>query len=180
MKQLGNLAVVCAQRPDVLMQIYDKTVRVHVGEGPGRTTLFAPWEDDDAILRIIQELNFGRYAVGREQTQGSKTKSETAPLYALVLAWDDDGFRGTKVMAVSRDKDELRRQMKKSVLNIKAQKAADIICGPPIVWEDDRLLPDGRAGLIFSYRHPFYLGISSTWMLEIQEAALIPNGGRHD
>ena len=56
MKQLGNLAVVCAQRPDVLMQIYDKTVRVHVGEGPGRTTLFAPWEDDDAILRRCMPL----------------------------------------------------------------------------------------------------------------------------
>lgn len=27
MKQLGNLAVVCAQRPDVLMQIYGSEVR---------------------------------------------------------------------------------------------------------------------------------------------------------
>ena len=33
MKQLGNLAVVCAQRPDVLMQIYGSEVSVHVGEG---------------------------------------------------------------------------------------------------------------------------------------------------
>lgn len=36
MKQLGNLAVVCAQRPDVLMQIYGSEVSVHVGEGPER------------------------------------------------------------------------------------------------------------------------------------------------
>lgn len=33
MKQLGNLAVVCAQRPDVLMQIYGSEVSVHTGEG---------------------------------------------------------------------------------------------------------------------------------------------------
>ena len=31
MKQLGNLAVVCAQRPDVLMQIYGSEVSVHTG-----------------------------------------------------------------------------------------------------------------------------------------------------
>ena len=36
MKQLGNLAVVCAQRPDVLMQIYGSEVSVHVREGPER------------------------------------------------------------------------------------------------------------------------------------------------
>lgn len=39
MKQLGNLAVVCAQRPDVLMQIYGSEVSVHVGEGPERAVL---------------------------------------------------------------------------------------------------------------------------------------------
>ena len=41
MKQLGNLAVVCAQRPDVLMQIYGSEVRVHTGEGPERVVLTA-------------------------------------------------------------------------------------------------------------------------------------------
>ena len=29
MKELGNLAIVCARRPDVLMQIYDGMVSVH-------------------------------------------------------------------------------------------------------------------------------------------------------
>ena len=37
MKQLGNLAIVCANRPEVLMQLHDKQVCVHVGAGPDRT-----------------------------------------------------------------------------------------------------------------------------------------------
>ena len=36
MKQLGNLAIVCAKRPEVLMQIYGGDVAVHVGAGPDR------------------------------------------------------------------------------------------------------------------------------------------------
>ena len=62
MKQLGNLAVVCAQRPDVLMQIYGSEVSVHVREGPERAVFSTKWDDDEAIQHIIRELNFGRYA----------------------------------------------------------------------------------------------------------------------
>lgn len=62
MKQLGNLAVVCAQRPDVLMQIYGSEVSVHVGEGPERAVLSTKWDDNETIQSIIRELNFGRYA----------------------------------------------------------------------------------------------------------------------
>lgn len=66
MKQLGNLAVVCAQRPDVLMQIYSSEVSVHVGEGPERAVFSTKW-DDETIQSIIRELNFGRYASGSQQ-----------------------------------------------------------------------------------------------------------------
>ena len=62
MKQLGNLALVCAQRPEVLMQLHGGEVSVHVGDGPERAALYAAWDDDEAISRIIYELNFGRYA----------------------------------------------------------------------------------------------------------------------
>ena len=62
MKQLGNLAVVCAQRPDVLMQIYGSEVSVHVREGPERAVFSTKWDDDETIQSIIRELNFGRYA----------------------------------------------------------------------------------------------------------------------
>ena len=62
MKELGNLAIVCAHRPDVLMQIYDGTVTVHVGAGSQRTALHTDWGNDEEIRRIVHELNFGKYA----------------------------------------------------------------------------------------------------------------------
>lgn len=62
MKELGNLAIVCARRPDVLMQIYDGTVTVHVGAAPDRATLHSAWNDDDEIRRIVHEMNFGKYS----------------------------------------------------------------------------------------------------------------------
>ena len=37
MKLIGNLAVVCAKRPDVLLQVYDGMVSVYVNFGPERT-----------------------------------------------------------------------------------------------------------------------------------------------
>lgn len=61
MKQIGNLAIVCAKRPEVLLQIYQGQVSVHVGAGPDRTTFFAAWDNDAEIDRIIYELNFGKF-----------------------------------------------------------------------------------------------------------------------
>lgn len=61
MKQLGNLAVVCAQRPEVLMQIHGGIVTVHVGCGPERASLHTQWDDDAGVSRIVHELNFGKY-----------------------------------------------------------------------------------------------------------------------
>ena len=61
MKQLGNLAIVCAQRPEVLMQIHGGIVTVHVGCGPKRASLHTQWDDDAGVSRIVHELNFGKY-----------------------------------------------------------------------------------------------------------------------
>lgn len=66
MKQLGNLAIVCAQRPEILLQIHSGEVSVLVGEGPQRKTLNICWEDDAAVTQLIHELNFGKYAVKKE------------------------------------------------------------------------------------------------------------------
>ncbi len=74
MKQLGNLAIACAKRPEVMMQLYAGSVSVFVGAGPGRAVLTAPWEDDTAINHIIHELNFGAHRA----TENSMTNKEAA------------------------------------------------------------------------------------------------------
>lgn len=61
MKQLGNLAMVCARRPDVLLQIQGGTVCLHVGNGPQREWIVLEWDDDKKIADLVRELNFGRY-----------------------------------------------------------------------------------------------------------------------
>lgn len=61
MKQLGNLALVCAKRRDTLMQVLDGIVTVHVGRGPDRETLSMDWRDDEKIFSVILELNHGRF-----------------------------------------------------------------------------------------------------------------------
>jgi hypothetical protein len=62
MKQLGNLAMVCAQRPEILLQIYNGQATVYAGTGPNRAVLTAAWGSDAEISSIIHELNFGKCA----------------------------------------------------------------------------------------------------------------------
>ena len=83
MKQIGNLAVVCARRQDVLLQVGSEKVCVHVGAGPERNTLHAAWDDDDAIQRIVHELNFGRYAAGRNGLPCGAGKGENCMIKNL-------------------------------------------------------------------------------------------------
>lgn len=64
MKQLGNLAIVCAKRKDTLLQMLNGNVAIHLGDGPNRAVLSAEWDDDEKIASIIHELNFGKYKEG--------------------------------------------------------------------------------------------------------------------
>lgn len=79
MKQLGNLAIVCAKRPDVLLQIYDGYVSVHVGAGTDRRSMRARWEDDEAISSFIYELNYGRYAEQERKIQSDEYQNRENP-----------------------------------------------------------------------------------------------------
>lgn len=63
MKQLGNLAIVCAKRPDVLMQIQGSRVFVFVGQGPQREALHTEWDNDEKISGIIRKLNDGKQRI---------------------------------------------------------------------------------------------------------------------
>ena len=71
MKQLGNLAVVCAKKKDVLLQIHNGVVSVHYGAGPTRETATAKWDDDAAISAIVYELNFGKCAEQRKEREAA-------------------------------------------------------------------------------------------------------------
>ncbi len=66
MKQLGNLAIVCAKRPEVLLQVHNGHISVYVGAGPQRAVLYTEWDNDKEIEQIIHELNFGTYKVQKE------------------------------------------------------------------------------------------------------------------
>ena len=59
MKQLGNLAIVCARKNHLVMQICDGKVSVHAGSDGGGLHRVMEWDDDETILNVIRELNFG-------------------------------------------------------------------------------------------------------------------------
>uniref|UniRef100_UPI004056E4F8 hypothetical protein n=1 Tax=Agathobacter sp. TaxID=2021311 RepID=UPI004056E4F8 len=78
MKQLGNLAIVCAKRLDVLLQIYDGYAIVYVGEGPDRACMAAEWDDDEAISGFVHELNYGKYAKEERMIQNERIIDKAA------------------------------------------------------------------------------------------------------
>ena len=62
MKQLGNLAIVCARRSNVLLQMLNGSATVFVGQGSNRRSITVDWEDDEKISELIQKLNFGEFS----------------------------------------------------------------------------------------------------------------------
>ena len=68
MKQLGNLALVCANRSDVLLQIQRGTVCFSIGMGTQMETISLAWDDDEKITALVRELNFG--ALSKTQKNG--------------------------------------------------------------------------------------------------------------
>ena len=62
MKQLGNLAIVCAKRPDVTFLMERGQIKVVAYHRGGYQTMIANWDDDARIEEMDHQLNFGRYA----------------------------------------------------------------------------------------------------------------------
>lgn len=87
MKQIGNLAVICAQRNDVLMQIYGARISVYVGEGPERECVCLDWNDDDLILDLIQDLNFGKYAPDKKEPRLQQRYFDTMMVLPSCPLW---------------------------------------------------------------------------------------------
>ncbi len=59
MKQLGNLALVCAKRKDTLFQMLNGNVAIYIGSGNERKVLSCRWDDDEKITSMVYTLNFG-------------------------------------------------------------------------------------------------------------------------
>ena len=57
MKQIGNLAIVCAR-----LRIEQGRVMVMLDGTYAPTAFSADWDDDETILSVINELNFGHCA----------------------------------------------------------------------------------------------------------------------
>lgn len=62
MKQLGNLAMVCAQRRSVELTMKNGEVCVTIHSFPGSPSFYLRWDDDKKIEEVIHELNYGRYS----------------------------------------------------------------------------------------------------------------------
>ena len=58
MKQLGNLAVICAQRPELRGGLV-------LVQAKNRAAMEAAWNDDTRIEKMIYELNFGAFSKER-------------------------------------------------------------------------------------------------------------------
>ena len=62
MKQLGNLAIICARRSNVLLQILNGSATVFVGQGSNRRSITVDWSADEKINELIHKLNFGEFS----------------------------------------------------------------------------------------------------------------------
>ena len=63
LKQIGNLAVACAHRRDVKMEVFDHGVIVRIWQPPREVTHSFQWDADNAISQLVYELNHGHYAI---------------------------------------------------------------------------------------------------------------------
>ena len=60
MKQLGNLAIVCAKKEGVRLCLENGMVMIQIVRPPYRIMLSAAWNDDKEINWIIHALNFDK------------------------------------------------------------------------------------------------------------------------
>ncbi len=75
MRELGNLAIACAKRNDVLLQIYEGHANLFVGDGPKRLCMHTSCNDDKTIRHMVYELNHGKYSKGKDGTNDKNRKA---------------------------------------------------------------------------------------------------------
>jgi hypothetical protein len=58
-KELGNLAVICAGRKDVMLMLYEGAALLFIGKPPDCKAFRADCSNEKKIEGLIHELNFG-------------------------------------------------------------------------------------------------------------------------
>lgn len=66
MKQLGNLAIICANRADVALVVQYGKFTVYMDRAPETPVMCADWDDDGTIGNMVFDLNYGKY---KEETR---------------------------------------------------------------------------------------------------------------
>ena len=79
MKQIGNLAIVCARRKDVTLRIERGRVMVLLDGTYAPTAFSANWDDDETILSVIHE-NRGVAGKGHFHRQAARADRPPEPL----------------------------------------------------------------------------------------------------
>ena len=68
MKKMSNffkLVSVCADREDILLQMYDGYIVIYIGEGPHKTFMKAKCTDEEKCKEYLMEITIGKYSKGK-------------------------------------------------------------------------------------------------------------------
>ena len=68
MSNFFELVSACAKREDILLQIYDGYIVIHVGEGTNRAYMTAKCGSEEKCKEILHEIKDGKYAKGKMRT----------------------------------------------------------------------------------------------------------------
>ena len=62
MSNFFKLVSVCAEREDILLQMYDGFIVIYVGEGPHRDYMITKCGNEEKCKEFLHEITAGKYA----------------------------------------------------------------------------------------------------------------------
>ena len=76
LKQLGNLAVTCAERNNVKLEVFNRCITLRICQPPKEIIHCIAWDDDRTVSRLIYELNHGCYMPPKVRKKSAAFSSE--------------------------------------------------------------------------------------------------------